>query len=74
VNSRFISARSPTWRPGSPSPAAISTTNSLLTVRKNLSIFPRPCGRRGVEWTSLMPSFAQARSSQVSTNADPLST
>src|SRR5205814_4932096 len=44
------------------------------TVRKNRSIFPRPCGRPGVEWTSLMPNFAQARSSHESTKALPLST
>jgi len=52
----------------------ISTRNCSRTVRKNRSIFPRPCGRPGVEWTSRIPSFAQARSSQASTNAEPLST
>jgi hypothetical protein len=40
-------------------------------VRKNRSILPLPCGLPGVEWTSLTPSFAQARSSHKSTNAEP---
>jgi hypothetical protein len=37
-------------------------------------IFPRPSERPGVEWISRIPSFAQARSSHASTNAEPLST
>ena len=36
--------------------------------------FPAPLGRPGVEWVSLTPSTAQARSSHASTNAEPLST
>ena len=36
--------------------------------------FPRPRGRPGVEWVSLTPSTAQARSSHASTKAEPLST
>lgn len=48
--------------------------NSPLTVRKNLSIFPRPSGRPGAECTSLMPSFAHALSiaSGRFTVADPM--
>ena len=74
VNSRFISARSLISRPASPYSEAISTVNSLFTVRKKRSILPLPWGRPGVECTSLMPSFAQARSNHESTKALPLST
>jgi hypothetical protein len=39
-----------------------------------LYILPLPAGWPGREWTSRIPSDAQARSSCLSTNADPLST
>ena len=38
VNSRFSSSSEHSWS------SAISTRNWLLTVAKNRSIFPRPCG------------------------------
>ena len=52
----LVTCRRPPW-PGSP---VISTRNCSRTVRNSRSIFPRPCGRPGVEWVSLMPSTAQA--------------
>ena len=45
-----------------------------LVAHKKRSILPLPYSRPGVECTSLMPSLAQARISQESTNAEPLST
>src|SRR5664279_480253 len=51
-----------------------STRNCSFTVRKNLSILPRPWGRPGVECVNRTPSFAQARNSHASTYAEPLST
>ncbi len=43
-------------------------------VRKNRSILPRPAGWPGLEWVSVMPRLASARSSCEDTNALPLST
>ena len=57
-----------------PDPSPISTRNSSRTSRKNLSIFPRPCGRPGALWVILIPSRAAARFSAASTKAEPLST
>jgi len=55
-------------------PGYAGDTTKCDVAHKKRSILPRPCGRPGVECTSLMPSLAQTRSSHESTKADPLST
>ena len=67
--------RRPRRRRGPRWPVSVtSTRNCSRTVRKNRSILPRPWGRPGAECTRRTPSFAQARNSHASTNAEPLST
>ncbi len=52
--------------PSSTTPVVVSTMvisvrNCELTVLKNRSIFPRPCGRYGFECVSRIPRRAQVR-------------
>src|SRR5680860_1797263 len=56
----------PTPTPASTTPVAVSTVvisvrNWELTVLKNRSIFPRPCGRYGFECVNRIPRRAQVR-------------
>ena len=54
-------------------PPVTSTRNCCWMVSNTLSILPRPIGRPGWLWVSLMPSTAQVRASEASAKQEPLS-